>query len=86
MIKKNMLMQIFPHCMKRSIAPAKDKDKRVLMHTDGKLDNIFPILYDLGIHVDHPVELESSELAEVNRYGGCGSLGQAVSLASRRIP
>ena len=67
MIKKSMFMEIFPHRMKRLIAPAKDKGKLVLMHTDGKMDNILPILYDVGINVNHPVEPESNDLAAVKR-------------------
>ena len=67
MIKKSMFMEIFPDRMKRLIAPAKGKGKLVLMHTDGKMDNILPILYDVGINVNHPVEPESNELAEVKK-------------------
>jgi uroporphyrinogen decarboxylase len=67
MIKKSMFMEIFPHRMQRLIAPAKDKGKLVLMHTDGKMDHILPILHDVGINVNHPVEPESNELAEVKK-------------------
>lgn len=67
MIKKSMFMEIFPHRMKELIAPAKEIGKPVLMHTDGKLDNILPILYDVGININHPVEPESNDLAEVKR-------------------
>jgi uroporphyrinogen-III decarboxylase len=67
MIKKSMFMEIFPERMKRLIAPAKEKGKLVLMHTDGKMDNILPILYDVGINVNHPVEPESNDLAEVKK-------------------
>ena len=67
MIRESMFMEIFPHRMKRLIAPAKAAGKLVLMHTDGKLDNILPILYEVGIDVNHPVEPESNDLAEVKR-------------------
>jgi uroporphyrinogen decarboxylase len=67
MIKKSMFMEIFPHRMKRLIAPAKDIGKLVLMHTDGKMDTILPILYEVGINVNHPVEPESNELADVKK-------------------
>ena len=65
MIHPDMFMEIFPQRMKRLIAPAKEHGKKVLMHTDGKMDNILPILYDVGIDVAHPIEPESNELAEV---------------------
>ena len=67
MIKKSMFMDLFPHRMKQLIAPAKEIGKLVLMHTDGKMDNILPILYDVGINVNHPVEPESNDLAEVKK-------------------
>ena len=58
---------MFPQRMKRLIAPAKQHNKLVLMHTDGKLDRVLPILYDVGINVNHPVEPESNDIAEVKR-------------------
>ena len=60
-------MEIFPHRMKRLIAPAKDHGKLVLMHTDGKMDDILPILYDVGIDVNHPIEPESNDIVEVKK-------------------
>ena len=38
LIRHEMFMEIFPDRMKRLIAPAKEHEKLVLMHTDGKLD------------------------------------------------
>jgi len=60
-------MEIFPHRVRRLIAPAKACGKHVLMHTDGKLDHILPILYDVGITANHPVEPESNDLAQVKK-------------------
>jgi len=48
MINPDMFNEIFPHRMKRLIAPAKELGKLVLMHTDGKMDNIMPILHEAG--------------------------------------
>ena len=67
MIKESMFMSIFPQRMKQLIAPAKEIGKLVLMHTDGKLDRILPILYEVGINVNHPVEPESNDLAQVKK-------------------
>lgn len=67
MINPNMFMEIFPHRMKRLIAPAKEHNKLVLMHTDGKLDDILPILYDVGINAVHPIEPESNSIFEVKK-------------------
>jgi uroporphyrinogen decarboxylase len=67
MIRPDMFMKLFPERMKRLIAPAKEHNKLVLMHTDGLLDKVLPILYDVGINVNHPVEPESNDIAEVKK-------------------
>lgn len=64
-IKPDMFMEIFPDRMKRLIAPAKEHGLLTLMHTDGKMDNILPILYDVGFNVAHPIEPESNDIVEV---------------------
>jgi uroporphyrinogen decarboxylase len=67
MIRPEMFLKIFPHRMRRLIAPAKASGKLVLMHTDGKLDTILPILHDVGIDANHPIEPESNDIFEVKR-------------------
>lgn len=67
MINPVMFGEIFPHRMKRLIAPAQELGKLILMHTDGKMDEILPILYDVGIDAVHPVEPESNDIFEVKR-------------------
>ena len=67
MIHPDMFMEIFSHRMKRLIAPAKAHGKLVLMHTDGKMDNILPILHEVGIDANHPVEPESNDIFEVKK-------------------
>jgi len=62
LIRPGMFMEIFPERMKRLIAPAKACGKLVLMHTDGKMEKVLPILYEVGIDVVHPVEPESNDL------------------------
>ena len=66
-IKPDMFMEIFPERMRRLIAPAKEHGLLTLMHTDGKMDNILPILYDVGINVAHPIEPESNDIVEVKK-------------------
>jgi len=67
MIHPRMFMEIFPPRMKRLIAPAKEAGKLVLMHTDGKLEDVLPILYEVGINVNHPVEPESNDIFAVKK-------------------
>jgi len=67
MIGPTMFDEIFPHRMKRLIAPAKEHGKMVLMHTDGKMDKVLPILYDIGINIVHPNEPESNDIFELKK-------------------
>jgi uroporphyrinogen decarboxylase len=65
MVKPDMFQEMFDQRMKRLIAPAKEHGKLVLMHTDGKTDSFLDILYEVGIDINHPVEPESNDIAEV---------------------
>jgi uroporphyrinogen decarboxylase len=67
MINPDMFMEIFPRRMRRLIAPAKDLGKLLLMHTDGKMDKIIPILHDIGIDAVHPIEPESNDIFQVKK-------------------
>jgi uroporphyrinogen decarboxylase len=67
MIHPDMFLEIFPHRMKQLIAPAKERGKLFAMHTDGKMDNILPILYDIGFDIAHPIEPESNNMFEVKK-------------------
>jgi len=67
MIHPNMFMEIFPQRMKRLIAPAKEHDKLLLMHTGGKMDDVLPILYDIGFNAVHPIEPECNDIVEIKK-------------------
>ncbi len=70
MIHPDMFLGIFPHRMKRLIAPAKASGKLVAYHTDGKMDKIFPILDDVGFDICHPIEPESNDIIAVKEKWG----------------
>jgi uroporphyrinogen decarboxylase len=71
MVGPNIFMDIYPPRMKRLMAPAKAAGLKVLMHTDGKMDNIMPILYDIGVDACHPIEPESNDIVAVKaRWAG----------------
>lgn len=67
LVNPSIFMRVFPHRMKRLIAPAKEHGLKVLMHTDGKMDNILPILYEIGIDANHPIEPESNDIVAVKQ-------------------
>jgi uroporphyrinogen decarboxylase len=61
-IHPDMFAQMFPQRMRRLIAPAREHDKPVLMHTDGKIEPVLPILYELGFAALHPVQPEFNDI------------------------
>jgi hypothetical protein len=67
MISPDVFMEIFPRRMKRLIAPAKAHSKLVVMHTAGKMDNVLPILHDIGFDAVHPIEPESNDILAIRK-------------------
>jgi hypothetical protein len=67
MIPTDLFMRIFQQRMKRLIGPAKEHDKLLLMHTGGKVDQILPILRDMGFDGVHPVEPEFNNIYDVRK-------------------
>lgn len=66
-IHPDMFMEVFPHRMKRLIAPAKAHHKLVVMHTAGRMDNVLPILHDLGFDAVHPIEPECNDIFAIKK-------------------
>jgi hypothetical protein len=67
MIHPDMFMGIFPHRMERLIAPAKAHGKLVAMHTNGKMDQVLPILRDIGFDAVHPLTPECNDIVEIKK-------------------
>jgi LacI family transcriptional regulator len=67
MIPPDMFMEIFLYRMKRLIAPAKEHGKLAAMHTAGKMDNVLPILHEIGFDAVHPIEPESNDIFEIRK-------------------
>jgi LacI family transcriptional regulator len=65
MVHPEMFVEIFSHRMKRLIAPAKEHGKLILMHTDGKMDQVLPILHEVGFDAVNPIQPESNDIFEL---------------------
>jgi uroporphyrinogen decarboxylase len=48
--------------MSRLVEPAQEHGKLLGMHTDGRIGDVLPLLYDLGFRVIHPVEPECNDI------------------------
>jgi LacI family transcriptional regulator len=66
-IHPDMFMGIFPSRMGRLILPAKEHGKPVVMHTDGKIDEVLPTLYAVGFDAVHPVQPEFNDIFALKR-------------------
>ena len=62
LIQPDMLAEIFSERMKRLIAPAKEHGKLAAMHTDGRVDRLLPLLYDIGFEIVHPLQPEANDI------------------------
>jgi len=65
LIPTDLFMHVFRHRMEQMITPAKDHNKLLLMHTCGKVDQLLPILHDIGFNGIHPVESEFNDIFQV---------------------
>jgi len=63
----DLFMALFWHRMERFIAPAKEHGKLLLMHSGGKMDQVLPILYDLGFDAVHPIDPEYNDIFALKR-------------------
>ncbi len=62
LIHPDMFYEIFPQRMRRLIAPVKEREKPIAFHTDGKVDQLLPLLHEIGFDAIHPVEPECNDI------------------------
>jgi len=82
-INKYLFHELYYEKMKAFLKIAKDNNVLVAYHTDGKLDDVLPILIDLGINAIHPVEPMSNNIYGIKeKYGDriclCGNIDLAL--------
>jgi len=68
MVHPEIFVEIFSRRMKRLLAPAQEHGKLILMHTDGKMDQALPILYEIGFDAVNPIEPESNDIFELREH------------------
>jgi uroporphyrinogen decarboxylase len=66
-IPTDLFMQVFRQRMKRLMAPAKEHGLPLLLHSGGKLDQILPIIHDLGFQGVHPVAPEYNDIYAIRK-------------------
>ena len=78
-VSREKFLDMFFERMKVLLKPAKEKNILIAYHTDGKLDEILPILIELGIQAIRPAEPYSNDIYEIkSRFGDkiclCGNI------------
>jgi LacI family transcriptional regulator len=61
----DLFMELFPQRMARMIAPAREHNKPLMVHTTGRIDEALPTLFELGFHALHPAERDWTEFPEI---------------------
>lgn len=67
MIHPDMFEEIFPHRMRRLIAPAREHGKPVALHTDGKVETVLPLLHEIGFSMIQPIQPECNDIFAIRQ-------------------
>jgi LacI family transcriptional regulator len=65
LIPTDLFLPVFRHRMEHLIGPAMDHNKLLLMDTSGNVDQLLPIIYDMGFSGIHPLESESNDISQI---------------------
>jgi LacI family transcriptional regulator len=67
MMPSSLFVELFSARMERLIAPAKEHGKLVALHTDGRVNRVLAILYDVGFDILHPLVPEYNDIFEIKK-------------------
>ncbi|RLI37525.1 hypothetical protein DRO55_01180 [Candidatus Bathyarchaeota archaeon] len=69
-IRPDVFRRLYPDRVKRLIKPARDRGIPVLFHSDGKIDDLIPIIVDAGVSALHPIEPYSNDIYKIKEEWG----------------
>jgi uroporphyrinogen-III decarboxylase len=64
-VPTELFMRLYQPRMTRLLAPAKEHGKLLLMHTSGKVDQVLPILREVGFDGVHPLDPRFNDIFEL---------------------
>lgn len=70
MINPTVFRELWFERTRRLIEPAQEKGIPVTFHSDGKLDELLPMLVELGINAVHPIEPAANDIYAVKERWG----------------
>ncbi len=69
-IPSDLFMEIFSPRMQRLILPAQEHGKLLVMHTKGKLDQVLPIVHEIGFAAVHPIQTDLNDIFQLKKSWG----------------
>lgn len=69
-VRPELFKELYLNRMKALVEPAKKARKLLTYHTDGKLDQVFPILDEIGFDAVHPIEPGANNIYELKKAWG----------------
>lgn len=70
MVRPQTFRELWFEPTRRLVAFCREQGWRVGYHTDGKIDEVYPMLIELGIHAAHGVESAANDLADIKKRFG----------------
>ncbi len=70
LIDPELLRDLYVPRMERFLLPAKAHDKRLMIHTPGKIDTLLPMLQGLGFNAIHPLAPEANDIGALQEEWG----------------
>ena len=70
MIRPDMFRELVFERTAKTVAPLRDAGILYTFHSDGKVDDLLPMLIELGFSGFHGVEAQANDLADVKRHFG----------------
>ncbi|MBC7287377.1 MAG: hypothetical protein H5T86_04890 [Armatimonadetes bacterium] len=70
-IRPELFREMFVPRMRHILEPLHAARKRLTFHTDGTLDEVIPVLVELGFRAVHPCEYAANDIRDLkNKFGG----------------
>jgi LacI family transcriptional regulator len=63
----DLFVDLFSHRMQRLILPAQEHNRLLAMHSDGRMDQILPILHEMGFAAVHPIHPDTNDIFRLRR-------------------
>jgi uroporphyrinogen decarboxylase len=64
----DLFLELFPQRMAQMIAPAREHNKHLMIHSAGRVADALPLLHDLGFHAIQPAGYHWTEFSDIRDH------------------